>query len=55
MQTFFSPAISSNIHRYFSNTFHEFKVLKKVNKTETSTSTLIIDYTNLDFFLCFFT
>ena len=33
--TFISPAISSNIHRYFNNTFHEFKVLKKVTITET--------------------
>ena len=33
--TFFSPVISSNIGRYFNNTFHEFKVLKKVIITET--------------------
>ena len=29
----FSPAFSSNIHRYFNNTFHEFKLLKKVTVT----------------------
>ena len=29
-----SPAISSNIHRYFNKTFHEFKVLKFI-KAET--------------------
>ena len=31
----FSPVISSNIHRYFNNTFHEFKALNKVITTET--------------------
>ena len=30
-----SPIISSNIYRYFNNSFHEFKVLKKVIVTET--------------------
>ena len=28
---FLSPAISSNIHRYFNHIFHEFKDLKKVH------------------------
>ena len=27
----FSPAISSNIYHYFNNTFHEFKVPKKLS------------------------
>ena len=35
VHTFSSPAFSSNIHRYFNNTFHEFKHLKKVIITET--------------------
>ena len=34
IHTFFSPVISSNIHRYFNNILHEFKVLKKVIITE---------------------
>ena len=29
-QNFFSPAISSNIHRHFNNTFHESKVRKVI-------------------------
>ena len=33
--TFFSPAILSNFHHYFNNSFHEFKVLKIVIVTET--------------------
>ena len=32
---FFFPAISSNIHCYSNNTFHKFKVLKKVIMAET--------------------
>ena len=35
IHTFFSPTISSNIHRNFNNTFHEFKVLKKIVINET--------------------
>ena len=35
MNTFFSPVISSNIHRYFNKNFHEFQVLMKVITTET--------------------
>ena len=35
LYTHFSPAISSNIHHYFNNIFHEFKVLKKVITTKT--------------------
>ena len=31
---FFSLVISLNTHRYLKKTFHEFKVLKKVFKTE---------------------
>ena len=33
IQTFLSPAISSNIHCYFINIVHEFKVLKRVITT----------------------
>ena len=33
--TFFSRVISSNIHRYFDNIFHECKVPKKVITTKT--------------------
>ena len=28
--TLFSPIILSNIHCYFNNSFHEFKILKKI-------------------------
>ena len=34
--------ISSNIHRYFNNTFHKFKILKKVIKTGTFNVDFII-------------
>ena len=33
--TLISPVISTNIHYYLNNTFHEFKALKKVIKTKT--------------------
>ena len=33
--TDFSPAISSNIHRCFNNTFHGFKIMKNTIITET--------------------
>ena len=39
---FFSPVILSNIHRYFNNIFHEFKVLEMVITTET----LNVDFHN---------
>ena len=42
IHAFFSPVISSNIHRYFDNISHEFKVLKKVFTTET----LNVDFEN---------
>ena len=32
---FFSPVISTNIHHYLNNIFHDLKVLIKVIKTET--------------------
>ena len=35
IHTFFFLVISSNVHRYFKNFFHEFKVLKKVITIET--------------------
>ena len=34
IHTFFFPVISSNIHCYFNNIFHAFKVLKKFITTE---------------------
>ena len=46
MRTSFSPAILSNIHRYFSNAFHEFKFLKEV---------IITKKLNEDFHYKFFT
>ena len=35
MRWMFDEIAGENIHRYFNNTFHEFKVLKKVIITET--------------------
>ena len=34
INTFFASVISSNIHHYFNNIFHEFKVLQKVITTK---------------------
>ena len=42
--------ISSNIRHYFNNTFHEFKILKKVFKPKRSTSTSIINSSNFGLF-----
>ena len=35
VHTFFYAVSLSNIHRYFNNNFHKFKVLKKIITTET--------------------
>ena len=43
MHTLFSPVILTNIHRYFNNIFHEFKLLW--------TSTFIINLSNFELFV----
>ena len=42
LYSFFSPFISSNIHRCLNNTFYDLKVLKKIITTET----LNVDFHN---------
>ena len=53
IHTFFFLAISSSIHRYFNNTFREFKAMKKVISTGTFNVDFIINSLNLGLFSFF--
>ena len=53
IHSFLSPVISPNIHRYFNNIFHGFKVLKKVITAETLNINFYLKFIKF-WIICFF-